>query len=251
LAVATRTESRAAALYLTNGDFATRADKEFSAIDSIPSLIAQKELRNPPQIDTKKLREVAPMAKADDDFRDLVRRACAGSEDAARELVDEYGGAVRRAVRRALDARLRSKFDSLDFVQDVWKSVFRAPGRLDRVGTPRQLMKYLLAMARHKVSNENRRRLTCERYDVSREQSLQELGKEDLQRLPSPEPAPLDVALGRERQERLMQSVPRGGRRIVQLRLKGLSCERIANKLRVSDRTVRRFLGKFRRAMRL
>ncbi len=57
-----------------------------------------------------------------DSYRDLMYRVQEGSEDAAWELVQRYGGYVRRAVRRVLDRRLRPKFDSLDFVQLVWQS---------------------------------------------------------------------------------------------------------------------------------
>lgn len=55
----------------------------------------------------------------DDDFFYLIGRVREGSEDAAWQLVERYGGHIRRTVRRALDPRLRSKFDSLDFVQSV------------------------------------------------------------------------------------------------------------------------------------
>ena len=61
------------------------------------------------------------MAKCDDNFRSLICHVREGSEDAAWDLVEQYGEAIRRAVRRALNERLRSKFDSLDFVQLVWK----------------------------------------------------------------------------------------------------------------------------------
>ena len=60
-----------------------------------------------------------------DNFVALMRRVREGSEAAAWELVDKYGGHLRRAVRRVLNPMLRSKFDSLDFVQLVWDSFFR------------------------------------------------------------------------------------------------------------------------------
>lgn len=61
----------------------------------------------------------------DDDFFLLMRRIREGSEDAAWELFEKYGGYIRRAVRRALNPRLRTQFESQDFVQMVWKSFFR------------------------------------------------------------------------------------------------------------------------------
>ena len=60
------------------------------------------------------------------DFPSLMQQISMGSEDAAWELVERYGELIRRAVRRVLNKKLRSKFDSLDFVQLVWSSFFRA-----------------------------------------------------------------------------------------------------------------------------
>ena len=101
----------------------------------------------------------APMEEWDDNFTSLIRRVREGSEDAAWELVDQYGEAIRRAVRRALNERLRSKFDSLDFVQIVWNSLFRVRDKLDRFDRPEELTAYLVTMARNKVGMEVRRRL--------------------------------------------------------------------------------------------
>ena len=78
------------------------------------------------------------MTDMDDEFRSLIRRVRGGSEEAAWELVREYGEAIRRAVRRALHVSLRPKFDSLDFVQIVWKSFFRAR-TIDRFESPQDL----------------------------------------------------------------------------------------------------------------
>ena len=64
------------------------------------------------------------MTDANDEFRALMQRLREGSDEAAWQLVEQYGEPIRRAVRRALSARLRPQFDSLDFVQLVWSSFF-------------------------------------------------------------------------------------------------------------------------------
>ena len=74
----------------------------------------------------------------DDDFRPLMQRVAEGSEEAARELVERYGGYVRRAVRRTMDSRLRRMFDSLDFAQLAWASVFRQRDCLERFENPEE-----------------------------------------------------------------------------------------------------------------
>ena len=108
------------------------------------------------------------MAEPNDEFQELMRRLRAGSEDAAREIVARYGNAIRRAIRRRLNPLLRSKFDSADFTQRVWASFFPTPSNLHAT-SPQELMDYLLAVARHDVDNENRRRLEYKEYDVERE----------------------------------------------------------------------------------
>ena len=93
--------------------------------------------------------EPAQTIHSDDAFRSLILRIKEGSDDAAWELVNEFGETIRRAVRRAMNSKLRPKFDSLDFVQLVWGSLFRVRDRLDQFERPEHLAAYLVAMARH------------------------------------------------------------------------------------------------------
>ncbi len=79
-------------------------------------------------------------------FRTLMREAEAGSEDAARELYDTYMKYVLRCVRNRLWHRLRSKFDSQDFVQQVWASFFDDRGSLPDFQSPEDLIAYLQAI---------------------------------------------------------------------------------------------------------
>src|SRR4051794_37316693 len=59
------------------------------------------------------------------DVRAFLARIRAGDEEAARELLTRYEAQVRLVVRRQLPRLLRSRFDSLDFLQSVWRSFFR------------------------------------------------------------------------------------------------------------------------------
>ena len=129
------------------------------------------------------------MIQCDNHFRELIDRVREGSEDAAWELVDQYGEAIRRAVRRALNERLRSKFDSLDFVQIVWNSLFRVRDKLDRFDRPEELTAYLITMARNKVGMEVRRRLMTEKYGVKHEESLDQLKARGDIDIPGRQPA--------------------------------------------------------------
>ncbi len=182
------------------------------------------------------------MAKCDDSFRSLICHVREGSEDAAWDLVEQYGEAIRRAVRRALNERLRSKFDSLDFVQLVWNSLFRVRDKLDRFDRPEELTAYLVTMARNKVGMEVRRRLMTDKYNVNREQSLDQLKAKGHLNIPSRQPAPIDVAIAREQWDRILKDQPEHYRQIIHLRLQGHTYQSIADAVHVDECTVRRFL---------
>lgn len=178
-----------------------------------------------------------------DNFRELMRGVREGSEDAAWELVEQYGDAILRAVRRALNAKLRSKFDSMDFVQLVWSSFFRARGRLDRFDRPEDLAAFLFTMARNKVGMEIRRRFSTAKRNINREHPLDEVEIPDT-KSSGRQASPLNVAVAREQWNRMLESQPEHYRRIIELRLQGFSRQEIADRLQLAESTVRRFLNK-------
>jgi RNA polymerase sigma factor (sigma-70 family) len=182
------------------------------------------------------------MKEWDENFASLMRRVRSGSEDAAWELVNQYGEAIRRAVRRALNVRLRSKFDSLDFVQIVWNSLFRVRDKLSQFDRPEELTAYLIAMARNKVGMEVRRRMMTRKYNVAHEESLEHLHDRGFLDIPSPQPAPVDIAIAHERWDRLLAGQPEHYRQIIELRLQGHTYESIARTVHLDECTVRRFL---------
>ena len=180
-------------------------------------------------------------------FEALMRQIAAGSESAAWQLVEVYGPHVRRAVRRNLNPKLRQQFDSLDFAQAVWASVFVIRTKLTDVDRPEQLIALLTTIARNKVVDMVRQRIGTKKYDVSREVSVDREGMEAASLLVSPDPSPSEFAIARERWESLMRDQPQHYRRIVALRLRGDSYREIAGELNISDKTVQRVLGKLLR----
>jgi RNA polymerase sigma factor (sigma-70 family) len=179
-----------------------------------------------------------------DQFRDLMGKIRHGSEDAAWELVSRYGHALQRAVRRTLNARLRPKFDSSDFVQLVWLSFFRIPATTGEFNCPAALVAYLVRMAQNKVLLENRRRLAPRHHNLNREFSLDSPPAEGQGGLADPSPAPVEVAIAREQWNHLMDGQPDHYRQIIELKLQGQSCEEIAELLQLAPSTVRRFLNR-------
>src|SRR6185436_3844449 len=102
----------------------------------------------------------------------FLLRIQAGDENAARELLQRYEPEVRLVVRRQLPRLLRSRFDSLDFLQSVWGSFFQrmrtAPTEFD---DSRHLVAFLARAAKNKVIDEYRR-AASQKHDMHREESI-------------------------------------------------------------------------------
>jgi RNA polymerase sigma factor (sigma-70 family) len=174
-----------------------------------------------------------------DAFQQLLRDAQAGCDTAARELLETYGPHVVRAVRRNLNRSIRSKFDSADFAQAVWASFFAQLQDHQEFAHPQALLGYLTTMARNKVVDESRRRLTSHKYDVKLEQPLP--GEDDA-RMNGREPTASQVAVADELWDRLIAGQPPHYQAILRLRRDGLTNGEIAQQLSISEKTVRRLI---------
>jgi len=186
------------------------------------------------------------------EFREFLEQVRVGGAGAAEQLLANYGPHVLRLVRRRLSRRLRPRFDSVDFVQSVWASVFRDPQRLGRLTNPRELIQFLQAIAYNKICDESRRSLQSQKRCAQRERSLETLGGRhdvvpDLRDDRQPDPEQLAVA--REQWRRLVGHPPRRYRRILLLRMLGDTYDEIAAKLHVHERTVRKVVGRLLSAL--
>ncbi|RUL87115.1 RNA polymerase sigma factor [Tautonia sociabilis] len=185
-------------------------------------------------------------------FAELVRRAKAGDEQALNALLSEFEDDVRLAVRRQLPRVLRTQFDSMDFVQLVWASVFAGeavdPTRFDN---PQHLRAFLTGVAWNKVREEYRRRTRTRKYDIGREEPLyvRRGDREEPREVPSPEPTPSQNLQEIDRMEQL--TAGRSGPEAEALRLRslGLTLEEVAARVGLSERTVRRLIEDSRRRM--
>jgi RNA polymerase sigma-70 factor (ECF subfamily) len=185
------------------------------------------------------------MSEAQREFESLIQRLQEGCQDAAWELIVAYGSCVQRVIRRSLGQRMRTKFDSLDFVQAVWASVFRDRDQFDAFKGPDNLIEFLVTVARNKVLMEHRRRTRMAKYDINRERSLDEayyVGEGEG--IEHPGPRPSEVAIVRERWNTLMERQSPLSRRVVELRLAGMTYDEIANELSISERTARRVVDR-------
>jgi RNA polymerase sigma factor (sigma-70 family) len=182
--------------------------------------------------------------KQQEEFQRLLGEIQGGSEEAAQQFLDRYGEAVLRVIRRRLDPRMRSKFDSTDFVQDVWASFFRSPPPPDAFTGPESLFRYLTTLARNKVVDGVRQRLVYQKYNLNRELPQEDAASDQLAREIGRQPTPSQVFVAKEQWERATR-----GRTQLQLRILGMlrdghTHEDIALALGLSDKMVQRLVRK-------
>ena len=168
----------------------------------------------------------------------LLRRAREGSKESAEQLIRVYGDPIRRAIRRTLQKPLRRIFDTVDFEQMVWNSVFRNRHDLDRFNDPEELLKFVMGMVRNKVEMETRHYLHTQKRTIYREQGADTSSPECLDKMPDRRPEPIDEAIAREQFERLLRDRPKLQRKIVQLRFQGKTNQEIAVETGIAESTV-------------
>src|SRR5436190_24345715 len=114
----------------------------------------------------------ANASESESELSQFLKRIQAGDESAARELLTRFEAQVRVVVRRQLPRLLRSRFDSLDFLQSVWGSFFR---RLrsgpEKFEDPRYLVTFLAQVAKNKIIDQYRR-AASRKLDMQREEPL-------------------------------------------------------------------------------
>jgi RNA polymerase sigma-70 factor (ECF subfamily) len=186
--------------------------------------------------------------RGESELSDFLQRIQTGDETAARELLQRYEPEVRLVVRRQLPRLLRSRFDSLDFLQSVWGSFFRrmrdAPTEFE---DSRHLVAFLARAAKNKVIDEYRRAASL-KQDMHREEPLWGDGRRPKD-VADPIDSPSELAQAREVFGRLRELLPEERRAILELKADGLSSKDIGDRLGISERTVQRVLEDLRRRM--
>jgi RNA polymerase sigma-70 factor (ECF subfamily) len=182
-------------------------------------------------------------------IRELLARIKNGDEDAVRELLTQYETKVRLVVRRQLPRILRSRFDSLDFLQSVWGSFFHkirtGPNDLEE---EQNLITFLAWAARNKVIDQYRR-ATSQKQDVKREKRLET--REDKEVCLATGDTPSRLAEAQETYDLLRDFLPEDRRVILEMKVAGYSSQEIGERLGVSERTVQRVLEDLRGRARI
>src|SRR5437763_11538948 len=116
--------------------------------------------------------EDRPMSDTPSAFQELLRQARAGSEEAARAIVERYGKPILMIVRRRLNRQLRRLYDSTDFTQMVWADFFTRAIKERTFQDPRELVAFLDRLASNKLIDAHRQHLEGPAHDLHRECSL-------------------------------------------------------------------------------
>ena len=183
------------------------------------------------------------------DIRELLARIKNGDEEAARELLNRYESKVRLVVRRQLPRLLRSRFDSIDFLQSVWGSFFhRIQTESNDLNEEENLIAFLAWAARNKVIDEYRRAAT-QKQNIHREESIENRG--DRETTLASGDTPSELAQAHETFDRLSRLLPENRRVILELKAAGYSCGEIGDRLGLSERTVQRILEELRNRARI
>ncbi len=175
-------------------------------------------------------------------FRKLISELQAGSNEAAWELVRYYGPHMQAIVSRRLNPSLRRTFDTEDFVQAAWASLFRVMPRLKELDDPKQFMGLLATIACRRLTNEVRRRtpMDPEKLQGSGEHNGRPPSLADLQR--GPEATPSQIAIARERWEEIVGGLEPQHKEVIALRMRLMTYKEIAARTGLNERTARRII---------
>ena len=173
-------------------------------------------------------------------FKELLDSVRRGDQVAAENLVDEYGTHILRAVRRRMNRSIRDRFDSQDFAQAVWASLFGNISVLGRINSETDLAGFLSRMASNKVIDAGRRQQKRPARN-SGQTGMPEVVK-DQRRLVS-QPTPSQFAMAREQWRQLTANKTTRQQQMLDLLRNGASRKDVAEKFGVTERQVRRILS--------
>ncbi|MFM1801340.1 MAG: hypothetical protein RJA81_692 [Planctomycetota bacterium] len=191
----------------------------------------------------------------------LLERLKQGDESAAGTILELYEAQVRLVVRRCLPRVLRSRFDSQDIMQSVWRSFFQRlrgqeveddhglsePPSGDPslvFGDSSQLFAFLSRMARNKVIDQYRRE-TAQKADIHRERTIHSEAGTEM------DPAdvsvtPEQIVEAADELSHWRSMVPQNRQVLIDLKAGGMTSKEIGDRLGISERTVQRVLEDLR-----
>jgi RNA polymerase sigma factor (sigma-70 family) len=170
------------------------------------------------------------LAAEDDVARDF-------SDDEVLEITRKYGRMLKKVIRNRLHQGMRSEFDSVDFMQMVWCTIFKSPDWFDGKNDD-SVAKILCTIADNKVKEQMRRVLAKKRDKTKSVRLTDDTPVDGL--------TPEEVAANHDELKKLCRRLPKICRRVLLRRLRGWQINEIAETLGLSERTVGRAMASVR-----
>jgi RNA polymerase sigma-70 factor (ECF subfamily) len=188
------------------------------------------------------------MAAPGDDLALLLRRVRLGDGDALAELTRRYEPELLRAARALLGPALRGRLDPADLVQSVHETLLQGIRRNEfAFASDRQLLGLALTLVRRKVARHWRQRRREQPFDPH---AAETQGPPELLTHPGGGRDPADEAQYNEAFDRVFGRLEGLDRRLVELRLQGLSTAEAARQLGEDPDVLRVRLSRLRQRLR-
>ena len=184
-----------------------------------------------------------PVAE-ESDWEALIAGVRQGEPRAMSAFFKLYGPSLERLAARAIDPGLRRRFGPETIAHSVCRSfVMRARNREYELADGDSLWRLLCAIALTKVREKARFHLRQKR-GVDREIHEHADRPHPAANVAASGTRPEDEVIFREQFERLLGTLNDEERGVLELRIAGRSQEEIGDALQISERTVRRILGR-------
>lgn len=171
---------------------------------------------------------------------ELVKRVRRGDALAREALFARYQGRVLAIVRVRLSARMRTRLESQDVLQDVLLEALRDLERFE-MRDESSLIRWLAVLVEHRIGAHARAQLA-----VRRDGNVRALDSGDAERLGADAPAPSQVLSAEESRQRVQEALahlPEPQRELVLLRdYAGVAWQEIADELGLDSADAARML---------
>lgn len=182
-----------------------------------------------------------PVGASRRELDDLLGRARAGDSHASQELFDKYAKHFLAVIRRKIARRLRTIFDSTDFLQEMRLELFFNNLQAE-CASIESFQSFLAKVAENQVLSANRKFLDRQRRNLHREVPLERMtsAQEPIDGDPDPEV----IAMEHEEWDRLLEGQNAINRQVLELLRAGFTHREVAAVLRINEKHIRRLLGR-------
>ena len=169
-----------------------------------------------------------------------------GDQATAKVVFDQYVDRLVALARKRISQRLAGRIDAEDIVQSVFRTFFhRAKQGQFTFNDEDDICKMLARITAHKTFRQIAHHKAGKR-DAGRDAGSGDDAQDLVINLLSREPSPEEAAQLLDQMEHFLAQLPAQDREILELRLQGFSTLEISEKLKITDRKIRRLMERVR-----